>query len=135
MPMELQYLPNGGVLLKGVGMVTFRDIKEINEEIYGTKDKILKLSYQICDFISVTGIPLSSEEVKSLAEQDKYAGEINPHMIIATVGEVDVVYGLARMWQAYTDGSPIKTKVFRNMSDAQRWIATNMTSRKSGKTE
>lgn len=135
MPIKLEYLPNGGVLLKGEGTVTFKNIKEINDKIYGTKDKILNLSYQVCDFSNVTGIPLSSDEVKTLAEQDKYAAKINPYMIIATVGEIDVIYGLARMWQAYTDGSPIKTKVFRKMPDAQRWIADNITSRKSGKTE
>jgi hypothetical protein len=133
--MELDYLPNRGILMKADGIVTFKDIKEINDEIYGTKEKILSISYRICDFTNIQGEPLSVDEVKTLAEQDKYAAEINPDMIIATVAESDVIFGLSRMWQSFTADSNAKTKVFRKMPDAQRWIAKMINSKKVGKYE
>ena len=81
MPMELKYLPDRGVLMKAEGFVTFKDIKDVNDEIYSTEEKILSISYQLCDFTNVKGFPLSSEEVKTIAEQDKYAAKINPDMV------------------------------------------------------
>ncbi|MFC1884524.1 hypothetical protein ACFL2O_07125 [Thermodesulfobacteriota bacterium] len=135
MPMELKYLPDGGVLMKADGFVTFKDIKGVNDEIYSTEEKILGISYQLCDFTNVKGFPLSSEEVKTIAEQDRYAAKINPKMIIATIGELDVIYGLSRMWQAFTDGSSIKTKVFRNMADAEKWIKEKLSKSNSERDE
>ncbi len=123
MPIELAYLEDNGVLLSGFGILTAYDIKEVNNTLYETPQKIQKITYQLCDFTRVTQVEISSEEIGAIAEQDAKAGEINPNMFIAVVGEEDLVFGLSRMWETLADTIPFEKHVFRQMEDAQKWIA------------
>ena len=122
MPMTLKYIKNGGVLLKGEGVVTGMDIMQANDTIYNSPEEIQKIKYQLCDYTNVSELNVSSEELKRLAAQDKRAAKINPHMFLALVGEKDLVYGLIRMWEAYVDISPLESMAFRNIKDAEKWI-------------
>ena len=57
-----------------------------------------------------------------LKQQDREASKINPKMIVAAVGEEDLVYGLIRMWEAHIEFSPLESMAFRNIEDAEKWI-------------
>lgn len=129
MPVEYTHIAGKGLLLKGRGRVRGKDIAEIKSAIYETRRKIKSIAYQICDFTEVKEVNLSVEDVRKIASQDEKASEINPSMLIAVVGEKDVVYGFARKWEAYVDKQHFETRVFRNLEDAQNWIASKTESK------
>ena len=123
MPVKISYLKDHGVVVKGSGFVTWKDIYHANETLYDTADKIKSIYYQIADFSNVTGTDITSEQVKILAEQDARAAKVNPNLIVAVVGADDLVYGLARMWEAYAGEVSFETGVFRDIDAARQWIA------------
>ncbi len=122
MPMSIDYIEDGGIISRGEGAVTGSEIIEANDIIYESPDKIKNIIYQICDLTNVSDFDISTSELEALSSQDKKASKINPKMFIAVVGEKDVIFGLARMWEAFSYSSPFETKVFRKMEDAQQWI-------------
>ena len=122
MSLSITYTEDGGIIVRGEGIVTGSDIKEINDIIYESPENIEKIAYQLGDFRDVTDVFISNSEIEELAIQDKKASEINPNMFIALVGTKDLIFGLSRMWEAFTHDSPFETMVFRKMEDAQQWI-------------
>ena len=57
-----------------------------------------------------------------IAIQDLKAFEVNPNMLIDLVAKEDLIFGLARMWEAYAYKTTFETMVFKKMDDAQQWI-------------
>ena len=122
MPLSMTYTQEGGVIVWGEGTITGTDIKEVNDIIYASPEKIEKIAYQLGDFRHVTDIVVTNSEIEAFAIQDKKASEINPNMVIAMVGTKDLVFGLSRVWEAFTHDSPFETMVFRKITEAQQWI-------------
>ena len=122
MPMSIDYIGDGGIIIRGEGLITGSEIIEANDIIYESPDKIKKIKYQICDLTNASDYSTSESELRAISNQDKKASEINPKMFIAVVGEKDVIFGLARMWEAFSYDSPLETMVFRKMEDAQQWV-------------
>lgn len=123
MPVEYSYIENGGIFLKGKGILIARDVTNVNNIIYETPQKIKNIVYQLCDYTEVEEINISSDEVRDLANQDIEAAKINPNMLIAIVGKKDVIFGLLRMWEIYTEQTSFEKGVFREIEDAKNWIA------------
>jgi len=122
MPMSIDYIGDGGIIIRVEGLISGNEIKEANDIIYESPDKIKKIKYQICDLTNASEVSASESDIRAISNQDKKASEINPNMLIAVVGEKDVIFGLARMWEAFSYDSPFETMVFRTMEDAQQWI-------------
>ena len=122
MPMTVTYIKNSGVLIKGEGVVTGSEIKEANDKIYDSRENIMKIKYQLCDFLEVSEFLVTHEDIVFHSEQDYKAANINPHMIIAIVASSDLIFGLSRMWEAYSYRSPFQSMVFRSIEDAEKWI-------------
>ena len=123
MPIEYSYTGEGELLIKGTGVVTGREISEINEVIYASREKIAWLKYQLCDFTSVEELDVSTEEVRKLAEQDSYAAGINPGMPIIIVCSDDLAESLSQTWQMYSEEVPLQTYLFRSLEEAHAWLA------------
>jgi hypothetical protein len=124
MPIRIYYLEDGGVLAKCEGIVTGSEIKETNDQLYETEEKIRKILYQVVDFTGVEKLLVSNADIDIIVSQDKKAFEINPSMRIAVVSEQDLIFGLARMWEGKAYSPSFETKVFRKLEDAQEWINT-----------
>ncbi len=128
MPVNFSYTGDGGVLVKSEGVLKGSEIKEANDIIYESPQKIREIKYQICDFLSMDDVSISKREIQQIAMQDKRASEINPNMLIAIVAKTDLGFGLSRMWEALAYESSLKTMVFREMSKARQWIKENLES-------
>jgi hypothetical protein len=115
-------MKNGGILLKGKGIVSGNEIKEVNDNIYNTAENILKIKYQLWDLTNVSEILVPNADIQVFANQDAAAAKINSNMIIAIVASSDLIFGLSRMWEAYSYKSPFQSMVFRNIEDAEKWI-------------
>ena len=122
MPVTYKEIKNAGILVKGKGVVTGNEIKEINDIIYKSAENILKIKYQLVDLTNVSEVIASNEDIEVLATQDAAAAKINSNMIIAIVASSDLIFGLSRMWEAYSYRSPLQSMVFRNIEDAEKWI-------------
>ena len=125
MPIRIFYHENGGILAKGEGIVTGREIEETNDQLYETKEKIEKILYQIIDYTGVEKFSVSNAEIDILASQDRKAYEINPSMLIAIVSEQDLIFGFSRMWEAKVYDPSFQTKVFRKFRTPDLWRITN----------
>jgi len=122
MPIRVHFREDGGVIAEITGAVRARDLVKMNESLYETPEHIRAIRYQICDLTGVTDVDVPSAEMTQLAKQDTQAAASNPNMLIAMVGDRDLTYGLARMWEAYAAGPGLETMVFRNRAAAEEWI-------------
>ena len=103
-------------------VINVNDLKNIKDSLYTDNHSIKNIHYQILDYRQAQDLDLSHEDIWQIALQDKAALQINSHMLIAVVCTKDVIYGLSRMWSAYTETSPLNTGVFRDFEAAQDWV-------------
>ena len=122
MTLSITYIEDGGIIVRGEGVLTGSEIKAVNDVIYDSPEKIEKILYQLVDFTDVSDISISNAEIKELAMQDIRAFKVNPNMFIALAAKEDLIYGLARMWEAFAYKPPFEVMVFKKMDDAQQWI-------------
>ena len=123
MPIERKHLDGGGSLFVGTGTLTGTDILTAINAVHQTEEKTRAVIFQIADFRLVEKVEISSADVKRISERDKLTATINPNLISAVVAEKDIVFGMSRMWQAYTDEVSVVTAVFRSMDKAESWVA------------
>ncbi len=122
MPIELKYLDGGGSLLVGTGTLTGREILSAINAVHETEEKTRAIVFQIGDFRLVEKVDISSMDIRRISERDIRTSKINPQLITAVVAGKDVVFGLSRMWQAYSDNPSTITSVFRSMDEAEQWV-------------
>ncbi len=121
MPVETIYLDDGGILVKGVGIVTGDELIACLAEIYETPAKIKAIRYQLGDFTEADKVAVSGADIQRLAAKDKEAAAINPDILIVTVGSTTVLYGLSRMWELYV-ADALEARAFRTVEEAQKWL-------------
>ncbi|MCH7645204.1 MAG: hypothetical protein IH974_10250 [Myxococcales bacterium] len=122
MPIELRYRDDGsGVVYICTGVVTAADFFKASEEVY-SEERIDRLRYQLVDFTATEHLDSNLEDTRTNAEIDVVAANQNPNFIIAIVGPDDLTFGLSRMWEAMVSHSDLRTRVFRSIPDAERWI-------------
>ncbi len=122
MPANITNTKDGGIIVQAEGVVKGEEMIEINGMIYETKEKIEKIVYQIIDFTGIQEFSYADADIDMMAYQDKKAYDINPNMLIAVVSDQDLLFGLARMWEAKSISPLFRTKVFRKLEDAHVWI-------------
>ena len=130
MPVSCSKIEDGGVLLAGAGVLTDADIIEVNERLYATPQEIKGLRYQLCDFTRVEAIELTSQGIRRMSEQDRMAAEMNPGMVVAVAAEAEAVFGMARMWQLYSEESALEVAVLRSMEECREWIRARVETRR-----
>ncbi|MFO6425204.1 hypothetical protein [Motilimonas sp. KMU-193] len=122
MPFSIKRNNDGGLIVKATGDISFDDLSQFKASLYQSSSDVINTHYQILNYTDVTELDLSHEDIWQIALQDKAALQVNPHMLIAIVSNKDVIYGLSRMWSAYTETSPLNTGVYRDIEAAQEWI-------------
>jgi len=122
MPIELQYRDaDSGVVFVCTGVVTADEFTRANEEIY-SEESLDRLQYQLIDFTATEHLESSLEDTRKNATLDAAAANQSRSLIIAVAGPDDLTFGISRMWQALTSDSNLRTRIFRSLPDAERWI-------------
>jgi hypothetical protein len=67
-------------------------------------------------------VEIPTVAIKLIARFNIKAATVNPDVIIATVADQDIMYGLSRMAQTLRDDAAWENEVFRNRQDAEAWI-------------
>jgi hypothetical protein len=107
------------------GLVLTKEWDELSDgDLRGLYDKIrddpkFDPSFrQLCDLRAVTRITTSVETLRSLAQSSLF----HPGARRAFVVGREVDFGLARLFQAYSEAEGGTVEVFRNMSEAEAWL-------------
>ena len=123
---EIAFRDDGGVIITWEGAVTGKELMDAFSEIYATDEQIKRIAYQLIVLTKSEEIMVTADELRRVAALDIRASKVNPNMLVAVVGDRDIVFGLARMWETFVDDAPLKTKVFRNREDAEDWLKLNL---------
>lgn len=120
MAIDYRYTDDGrGMIFTGRGVV---DREQFDRLDTNTAIHDVKLLYMISDLRGVDSMDLSTGEIRGIAEADLRKEAYKRDIVLAIVGESDIVYGLARMYQAFVDEASWKVKVFRDLEAAKAWI-------------
>lgn len=124
MPIEIKDIDGGlGVVIIGKGIVTDQEyVGELKKHLTQEKEKFQKYRYSISDFTAVSKVEVSTDAIKLIDNFCMQAAAVNPNVVVATVADKNLIYGLARMSQMFRDETDWENAVFRRRDDAEVWI-------------
>ena len=123
MPYSTEFTDGGkGILHVGRGIVTGDEFIASANGILGAVKNGLTPSYAIVDLSEVVELRVSVEEIRINADINIEISRYVRNGRVAIVAPRDYIYGIARMWQAYSEGTGWITQVFRSKGEAIRWI-------------
>jgi hypothetical protein len=77
----------------------------------------------LLDFRGVTDFDLSASQAQHAAELFTAEGAVIGDGRVAIVADRDLVYGMGRMWQAFSEASsPTEVGIFRTLAEAESWL-------------
>lgn len=127
MPYKIIYSENpNGVTTFFTGILTDQEIIQSCEDRIASEDKVRDLYFIKDDLLDVTEFRVSSETIQTCASFALKASEINKRLVHVAIVPTDLVYGMARMWQAYSDGTNWNKNIFRNREEAEKWLTVNI---------
>ncbi len=108
----------GIVYSEAHGRVTDDDLVDHQSRLQSDPDFRPDLR-QLFDFRGVEAVEVTTHGIRRLAERQRFG----PGSKRAFVTSREVVYGLARMYQAMTDPAPGLVEIFRDdMDQARKWL-------------
>lgn len=123
MGIEVIRLDNGeGVEILAEGVVHGADIIAAHAEIYDPR-YLARQRYQIVDKTRCTEYDVSASDIERIAQLDRDASEINPHIKIAVIESRRLQFSLTELWQAHLASCPFATKAFEDRDAALAWLA------------
>jgi len=97
--MEIRELDGDiGVLISGDGTVTDDEYLSAMEKHLSNRERLRKCKYSISDFSRVTDILVSSDSIRRMAKLCIHVAHDSPQILVAQVGDRDIIYGLQRIW-------------------------------------
>ena len=126
MPVQVNYLLDGIIVeLLAFGLVTGKEIIDANEQIY-SEANLHKMKYKVIDRSGCEKYQVSSEDIQTIAKQDKAASKTNSNITVVFVSTTDLQFGITRMWEAYVEGSGFQSIMFKDRSSADEWVQSQM---------
>jgi hypothetical protein len=126
MPYTDERLDDGrGVLRLWTGAVAASDVVVANAD-YLTREDWTKLEYLIADFSGVTELQATTEDIRKIAIAEARIATLIPNLVIAVVAPMDYIFGMARMWEVFTEQTGWIRRVFRSRPEADAWVHGSM---------
>jgi hypothetical protein len=124
MPIQLEFSHEGfGVIYRCEGTLGPQHFSVANDQLLASPDRIRKLKYVLADTASMEPTIFSPSEMDGIVLQDRQiASYAAPGLLVAVVAERNVVFALARMWEAFIEGIGWETKIFPSITEAQDWV-------------
>jgi hypothetical protein len=67
---------------------------------------------------------MSSDDIRQIAQRNKSrVKKTGVGNQVAFVAPRDIEYGLSRMYEMFSDETPVENRVFRTIEEARRWLA------------
>jgi len=111
-----------GVEIRAEGEVRGADIIAAHADIYDQR-YLARQRYQIVDKTRCTEYDVSASDIERIAQLDRDASEVNPHIRIAIVESHSLQFSLTELWQAHLASCPFVTKAFQDRDAALAWLA------------
>lgn len=132
MPYELIYKEAEGIVITNYsGVLTDEEFRECAEKKFSSIHEIENYRYSISDFSELTEFEVSTSSVIDNAANSKIALETNSRGFMAVVVADDLLFGMGRMWEAYTESNPDRVRIFKSRVDADAWIAEKLAQSKT----
>jgi len=126
MPYQL-HLESEGVYCVFTEAFTDEDLRTLRNNMFSLMD-IHTTKYQLHTFNDIKSFPVSSNGIRSIAEQDAKFFEINPNIKIAVVANYEIMKGLTNMYKVYFELSSNDvswpTEFFESEEKARKWLNT-----------
>ena len=102
--------------------LTGKEIIASTEEMAADRAIFKELKFLLFDITRLNSVDMPTSEVLRLAEVDLEASLTNPDLRVVGVAANDLIFGIGRMWEAYTDEIPWKRYFCRTLKEAAAWI-------------
>ena len=109
------------VYVRGTGKVTADEIMTTGSKIFANSEWINGFNI-LLDYREISELGVKTEDIENIVDQDKRNEYLFDKSKCAIVADSDLVFGLSRMWEAYSEDTKIKAMVFRNIEDSLRWL-------------
>lgn len=124
MPVDVQYLTDPtGVILVYTGVITGKDIIDVNDKLADCRDCV----YQLSDFTTIERLNISIKEMHRIAIQDCSIPPYYALTKMALVGNtskydrfIDLYYVFLEIWVG--KHRKYQTKTFDDVGDARQWV-------------
>jgi hypothetical protein len=116
--------PNGPIKLTASGSVMAVDIIEGLKKVM--EDPAFKPGMDILwDFRDVRSEISKADQIREIVSyirtnQDRRGGNYRVALVVTR----DIDFGLARMYEAYSQELPFEIRIFKNLNDAENWLAS-----------
>ena len=114
------------MIWKASGTVTGEDLLSANKEMFSRDLVGEPYDYGLFDATGVTDVKVSADKMRENAIEDVSEAPKMPQFVYAIYATNDVIFGLARMWEALVGESGWATHTFRKRSDAVQWLKTEV---------
>jgi hypothetical protein len=102
------------------------------EEVYEANREVFLhryeegFQYAIVDFTRVEQLQLPLADLLRIAEQDRQYLLRNPPYLLAMIAPQAHVFGLARTFEQYMEGSTLRSTVVKTRDEANAWLNAEM---------
>lgn len=105
------------------GDVTGKEIVEINGKLANNST----FTYQLVDFTGTDKLDISSDEMHSIALQDKFIPETSQLTKVAIVGRKEILNNIDQIYHVYSGvwlgrTKKFESQTFRSLAEARQWI-------------
>ena len=124
MPISFRLVSGGrGVVYEASGVLTGREVIAANKQNFARDLVANPMLFGFFDCNSITGVNISTDELREMAAQDIAAAQrMGNRAIVAVYAKNDLPYALARMWMVFVEASGWETNAFRDKSAALAWL-------------
>jgi len=127
MPYKIIYTKNpNGVTTIFSGVLTDKEIIQSCIDRVKYEDKMRNLHFIKDDLLDVTEFRVTSEAIQTCATYALEVSEINKKIVHTAIVPTNLVYGMARMWNTYSDGTDWNKNIFRSRKEADIWLKNNI---------
>ena len=120
------------VLLVAAGSLTSEELLQANRAFFSSHmEAFRRCRTWLSDYSEASLDAVSREVIEELAYIAVGASRENRDLLVALIVPRDLPFGLARMWEALSDGTGWKTKAFRSEAEAREWLEVETSARRS----
>ena len=124
MPITIYEVGDGlGGYIVYEGKLRTLDELAIHAALLSWEPKLRIWMFILLDYSAAEDIDFTSAELVTIAESAKRIATVTRDgFVLALVTPLSHVFGLARMWQVFSEPLPWETVVFRSLDEAERWV-------------
>ncbi len=107
--------------VKGSGKVTTEEILKKGAGMFAESEWTNGFNVLI-DYREITKFIVKTEDMGRIVSQDMSNEFLFDQSKCAIVASSDLVFGVSRMWETFSEKNKITTMIFRNIEDALKWL-------------